>query len=268
MASLAESLGPLFEVGFNVGVLTCIQERGIPHGYGAFYREALAQLKLERLVGVLQREMALVAERDVQALERWLIAYLHLGFQAGRNFLGEFIDAVPARSPVRLRYLQCKLWDENTLGTYQRPGALEEVLAQLGVTHPAQVVADYKVKRGTFLHADLLLLFEYHDPEFPRSDDHWRLLVIDASIFQVQGAERLRELDDPQMQRELLNWEIHNLRSKSEFARLSLDTSSTLLFPEGLERYYRAFLRGDKETAKLIQAGSYAHSFYDFLKRE
>ena len=61
--------------------------------------------------------------------------------------------------------------------------------------------------------------------------------------------------------------EINYLRSKSVFSNLGIDTSTLGVdFSEGLTDYFKAFNYRDKETTKLIQAASYAHSFYGFLQ--
>ncbi len=67
----------------------------------------------------------------------------------------------------------------------------------------------------------------------------------------------------------MLAREIHYVRSKSVFANLSIDTdvetASTEIISGKLQHYFTAFKREDKESAKFIQAASYAYSFYDFL---
>jgi hypothetical protein len=85
----------------------------------------------------------------------------------------------------------------------------------------------------------------------------------------------LGDLNNPKVLRQLLSREIGYLRSKSQFANLSLDTQlgeilsegNASLFSQGLQRFYKAFIRQDKESAKLIQAAGYAYSFYSFLKK-
>ena len=108
----------------------------------------------------------------------------------------------------------------------------------------------------------------------------------------MQSMEYLGDLNNAEVLRGLLVREINYLRSKSVFAGLSIDTrpadiwtggrkttegcpersrrvvTTGMPFSEGLARYFKAFLRKDKESAKLIQAGSYAYSFYRFLKEQ
>lgn len=70
----------------------------------------------------------------------------------------------------------------------------------------------------------------------------------------------------------MLMSDIKHIRSKSVFSNLRIDTGDTqdfgLEFSPDLKQYLTAFKRKDKETAKLIQAGAYAYSFYNFLQKE
>lgn len=55
-------------------------------------------------------------------------------------------------------------------------------------------------------------------------------------------------------------------RSKSAFAKLKIDGNIQGFFVhEDFAQYYKAFVTQDKETAKLIQAGNYAESFWRFF---
>ncbi len=68
------------------------------------------------------------------------------------------------------------------------------------------------------------------------------------------------------MKRILLK-EIAYLRKKSVFANLGLDSKTPKInLSDNLKYHYKAFGTKDKETVKMIQAGSYAYSFYNFLK--
>jgi len=56
--------------------------------------------------------------------------------------------------------------------------------------------------------------------------------------------------------------------SKSVFSELRIDTESLgLEFSQDLKSYFTAFKYRDKESTKLIQAASYAYSFYEFLQK-
>jgi hypothetical protein len=70
----------------------------------------------------------------------------------------------------------------------------------------------------------------------------------------------------------LLMTELGYFRSKGVFSDLSIDTaadlSESLVISPGLETYFTAFKRKDKESTKLIQAGSYVYDFYAFLQAQ
>ncbi len=77
----------------------------------------------------------------------------------------------------------------------------------------------------------------------------------------------MKNLDFVEILRNLLIRDISYLRSKSVFSQLRIDTQSLgFEFNDDLKSYFTAFKYKDKESAKLIQAGGYAYSFYNFLK--
>lgn len=124
-------------------------------------------------------------------------------------------------------------------------------------------IGRYK-QQGEFLRADTLMLLH--------NGKQFRILSVDLSVFSIKSAEDIKDLDNVEVIRQLLLSEISYLRSKSVFSGLSIDTGTDttklgLTFSEGIARYFTAFKRKDKESVKLIQAASYAHSFYEFLRQ-
>lgn len=47
---LGQELGRLFEVGFNIGMLTYIEQYQIPHRFGSLYRQELEQISFSEMV--------------------------------------------------------------------------------------------------------------------------------------------------------------------------------------------------------------------------
>ncbi|MDJ0845675.1 MAG: helicase-related protein, partial [Crocosphaera sp.] len=90
---------------------------------------------------------------------------------------------------------------------------------------------------------------------------------IDYSIFAIREIQDLDNLHSVEVLKRILLKEIAYLRKKSVFASLGLDSKTTKInLSESLASHYKAFVTKDKESMKMIQAGSYAYSFYNFLK--
>lgn len=282
MHKLGEDLGRLFEVGFNIGILSYIEQSEIPHGFGEIYLKDLRELQLPKMMEVIWRREGLIDEVDRQIVERWVIYFVQRGVLAGLNFFREYLEALDRRLPDAIVYYQCKFTDDNSLNTHVKGDAagLAEVLGQFDLDEGMvqRTIKRYHKRKGEFLQADTLLLLAY-----PKQ---YRILAVDLSVFLIRDIRDLEDLNNVEVLRGLLTREISYLRSKSVFARLSIDTrpadipfgrtsrdasssdASQMPFSDGLARYFKAFLRKDKESAKLIQAGSYAYSFYRFLKEK
>jgi len=85
-----EYLGHLFEVGFNVGVLACIQQKGLPHHYGTDYREDLAQLKSGPLLNAFSKGANTPEEKRI--LRESALLQLQKGYHTGLHFLREYLQ--------------------------------------------------------------------------------------------------------------------------------------------------------------------------------
>ncbi len=274
MHKLGQDLGRFFEVGFNIGMLSYIQQKKMSHHFDDTYLKQLQKLNLTRMMPKIWRRERMIDEVDRQIVSRWVSYFMWRGFSAGLTFFTEYLQAVHAREIPEILYFQAQFYNENSQGTYSRDEneAFGELLAQLGVDKESagrMVEGTYKKykKKGEFLRADTLVLLAYRR--------EYRILAVDLSIFFVHAMAELGDLNNPEVLRKLLSREINYLRSKSQFANLSLDTQvgetlsedNATLFSQGLVRFYKAFIRQDKESAKLIQAASYAYSFYTFLKK-
>lgn len=285
MTKIAEDLGRLFEVGFNIGILADIEQKKIKHNFGNLYCHDLQQLKfrkilqriVDKLISPLEREMA----------EKWSTFFLQKGFLSGLNFFRDYLKAIGwsdkhKRRHLEIVYYQCCFCDDNSIGTYCKGDDqwYSEVLSQFyqelaTQTRPsrnnvAQVnnftvnnvnskIREYS-KKGEFLKADTLMLLGYRGKEF-------RVLCVDLSVFSIQTDADIENLDYVEILRNGLIREINYLKSKSVFSNLRLDTKNLdFKFAKELKSYFTAFKVRDKETTKLIQAGSYAHSFHQFLR--
>jgi hypothetical protein len=268
---IGEDLGRLFEVGFNIGILAYIQCENIAHNFGDSYRLDLRKLELPKMIAEIIREANLLGSLDGKIVEKWSLFFVQKGFIGGLNFFREYLTSTGWNlKRSQILYFQCSLSCANSIRTQNNDEtevfkAFKKVLSQFE-TAPLNFSDDeinsyirrYK-KKGEFLQADTLILLQ--------NGRDFRILCVDLSVFTPPLASEVANLDEIEVMRKSLLREISYLRSKSVFSNLRLDTSTLGIdFSEGLNRYFTAFKYKDKESAKLIQAGSYAHSFYGFLQ--
>ena len=271
---LAAVLGRIFELGFNTGLLAAIeQQRALSHHYGDLYQKDLSHLHFSALASGVCERTGVISTWDREALERWVLLFLEKGYVSGLNFFDEYIQSFCHEKPWATReivYLQCNFYGENSLGTYEKNErlAIEDLMSQFRAQgFPFQLASDEMreySRTGNFLKADSLLLLKY--------GKHWRILSVDLSVFSLGSTGEAVDLTSVEKIRRVLAAELRYVRSKSVFTNMSIDTDAETVSPEILSgqlgHYFTAFKREDKECAKLIQAASYAHSFYTFLLKQ
>ncbi|MCY7383339.1 MAG: helicase [Microcoleus sp. CAN_BIN18] len=269
---IGEDFGRLFEVGFNIGILAYIQRENIAHNFGDSYRLDLQQLKLSKMTAEIIKEANLLGSLDAKVVEKWSLFFVQKGFLGGLNFFREYIKSTGWNlNLAQILYFQCSFNYANSIRTQNDDEiemfkAFKKVLSQFETVKPNlsddeinSYIRRYK-KKGEFLQADTLILLQ--------NGRDFRILCVDLSVFTPPlTSEKVDNLNEIEVMRKSLLREISYLRSKSVFSNLRIDTSTLgVNFSEGLNRYFTAFKYKDKESAKLIQAGSYAHSFYGFLQ--
>ncbi len=266
-SKLGQDLGRLFEVGFNIGMLTYIKQKELRCNYGNLYEKDLEQVSFPKIVRRLIDNIGVISYQHREIVKQWATFFLQKSFLAGLNFLDEYFSAIGWNGKRQLRrvevvYFQGYFADDNTLGTYSKGESkvYRDWLSQFknkGVDISNVDTNKYKQK-GEFLKADTLIYFRYKHQV--------RILAIDYSIFTVRSIRDLTDLNNIEVLRQILLSNISYLKSKSVFANLGLDSKSDrFIFSESLSQYYKAFARKDKETIKMIQAGSYAYSFWNWL---
>ncbi|GET39564.1 helicase [Microseira wollei] len=259
---LGQELGRLFEVGFNIGMLAYIEQNQLSHKFGKLYRQYLQQLSFPKMLKQLAIKAEVISEQNRQIIGKWGTLFLQKSFLAGLNFFSEYIKSTGWKKHqlkrLEILYYQCCFCGDNSLGTINKSDdeVFKEVLSQFG---EIEVDISKYSEKGEFLRADTLILI--------RCGKQLRVLCLDYSIFSIKSIQDLVDVDSVEVIRRILLSEIRYLKSKSVFCNLGLDSkTSELNLSENLARYFTAFKRGDKETAKLIQAASYAHSFAEFLR--
>jgi hypothetical protein len=266
-SKIAEDLGRLFEVGFNIGILAYIQQNKISNKFLDLYRQELEHLKFPHMLERVKNKF--VSHEERKMVDTWCTFFLQKGFLSGLNFFREYIqsmgwDANNRLKHVEIIYLQCCFNGDNSIGTYNINDEgqwLKKVLSQLStisnLENINQHIATYK-RKGEFLNADTLILLRYRR--------QYRIVCVDLSAFSIRIDEDVINLDYIEIIRRLLLKDINYLRSKSIFSKIRIDTESLDFNIAGdLKNYFSAFKYNDKESAKLIQAGGYAYSFYNFL---
>lgn len=257
MPTLGQDFGRLFEVGFNAGVLTAMQQQQLSLPTALPYVEQLRQLRLTPLIEALASTHGIASETDRRRLNDWLVWYVAHGWLAGQHLWQEYLQALGERTPPQVLYFHAQFTDENSLHTVRGGNTTQRQVLQQIAWPDLEGVVQRASARGHFLHADSLIWL--------RCRDHDRLLVIDLSTFQTAAVEHLADPQHIESARTMLLQEIAHLRTKSIFADLSLDLDTLdISFAEGLRRVLTGVSRRDKEVAKLIQAGSYAASFLDY----
>ena len=266
-SKLGQDLGRLFEVGFNIGMLTYIKQKELKCNYGNLYEQDLEQVNFPKIKRKLIDKIGVISDQHREIVNQWAKFFLQKSFLAGLNFLDEYFSAIGWDGKRQLRrievvYFQGYFADDNTLGTYLKGEnrVYQDWLSQFnnsGIDINKFNTNKYQEK-GEFLKADSLVYFRYKQQV--------RILVIDYSIFTIKSIRDLTDLNNIEVLRQILLSNISYLKSKSVFANLGLDSQNDhFLFSESLSQYYKAFVCKDKETIKAIQAGSYAYSFWNWL---
>jgi hypothetical protein len=261
--------GRLFEVGFNIGILAYIKKENLAHNFGNSYSLDLQKLKLPKMMAEIIREANMLASLDAQVVEKWSLFFVQKGFLGGLNFFREYVKSTGWNlHGLQILYCQCSFSDANSIRTYKKgeKEAFKELLSQLKTAKLS--LSDDEInsyirrysQTGEFLQADTLILLQY--------GNDFRILCVDLSVFSPMLAPKPEDINEIEAIRKYLLREINHLRSKSVFSNLRMDTSTLGVdFSEDLKRFFTAFKYKDKESTKLIQAGSYAHSFYGFLQQ-
>ena len=266
---ISEDFGRLFEVGFNIGILAYIQKEKLAHNFGDSYRLDLQQLKLPNMMAEIIREANLLASLNTEIAEKWSLFFVQKGFLGGLNFFREYVKSTGWNlQRLEIVYCQCNFSNDNSIRTYKKEEkkVFKELLSQL--TTAKRSLSDDQInsyirrysQKGEFLQADTLMLLQY--------ENDFRILCVDLSVFSPMLDPKAQDINEIEVIRKYLLREISYLRSKSVFSNLRMDTSTLGVdFSEDLKGYFTAFKYKDKESTKLIQAGSYAHSFYGFLQQ-
>lgn len=282
-----QSLGRLYEVAFNTGALTALGRSGFGGDPVSYYRDDMRHWSYDGAIARMLRDAGVV-DQGFEEVVRHGAEYLSTkGYLAGLFFFGEYIQRMgyaPQHNPEVL-FFGCDFGGDNSLGQ-QLPSGTRSAKEQCLESYLGRSLEEWEIHRwggsgstgkpgekGEFLHADCLALFSS-----TKRGGEYRILSIDFGAFSG-GGFLSTDISNVDAQRSVLAREMRSMRAKSIFAGMYIDTgepgsnpagdlSSRLHVPEGLRDYIGAFKYRDKEYTKFVQAGSYAHSFYEALLEE
>lgn len=261
ISQLGIQLGRVFEIGFNLGILTYFKQQQFKQSYQDIYVTPLSQIYLYKISEKIANENHHFDPSDRQTISTWVKLFLQKGWTSGVTFIREYKEATGWKydREIEIVYFQCDFYNDNCFNLIEKTesAAYREVLETQGFNNVD--IIHYK-DTGEFLKADTLLLTRYRD--------QYRILVVDLSTFTTSAIYSIQNIKNIDTLKDLLKQELNYIRSKSQFCGLEIDTGETnnyQVFSQKLEQYFYAFTTKDKEAVKVIQACSYAWSFYDFL---
>ncbi|HAO13526.1 MAG TPA: helicase, partial [Planktothrix sp. UBA8407] len=261
ISQLGIQLGRIFEIGFNLGILTYFKQQQFKQSYQDIYVTPLSQIYLYKISEKLANESHHFDPSDRKTISTWVKLFLQKGWTSGVTFIREYREATGWKYDLEIEivYFQCDFYNDNCLNLIEKNenDAYREILETQGFNNVD--IIRYK-DTGEFLKADTLLLIRYRD--------QYRILVVDLSTFTTSAIYSIQDIKNIETLKNLLKQELNYIRSKSQFCGLEIDTGETNnyeVFSQKLERYFYAFSTKDKEAVKVIQSCSYAWSFYNFL---
>lgn len=284
-----EAQGHIFELAFNVGILTAIHQSGMKYDRMDLFTEDLKRLNhrtvVDKLVDMKRREGFIDAE-SLGIWEGWGKLLLMRGHLGGLSFWNELMDSLGGLRSIKnweLLYMQCCLSNETSMRTLKQDDRDRycKLLSQLGITEDEVMpYINQYANTGEFLKADTLMLLCNDTGQ----GKEYRIVCVDLSAFTV---ERSQDSDSPSENEgictdlwnlssatsvlEHLKSELRHFKSKSVYHNLKIDTEdgkNKQLLGEYIKEYLTAFSYYDKEFVKLVQAASYAASFVNFLESE
>ncbi len=261
---LGINLGRVFEISFNIGILTYFQHSKFQHSYDDIYLKPLSSLYLHKIQQAIAKNY--INKSDKEIIGDWVKLFIQKGWTSGYSFIREYIEATGWRtqSKIEILYFQCDFYGDNSFGILDKYERVyyKEILESQGFENVD--IARYK-DTGEFLKADTLLLTKYLGK--------YRILSVDLSTFSTSAIHSVVNLNNIQTLQDSLRTELNYVRSKSSFCGLGIDTGNSgdkdnklnEIYSKELVQYFSAFKTKDKEAVKVIQASSYAWSFYKFL---
>lgn len=273
---LIDDFGLVFELGFNVGLLTTlrrlVEEKTISSTVPDLYQSELQSLRLTQIRTYFletARRNGIVDNYFLKTLETLVNYLFFLGFHKGVSFLREYCQTLPDRTSVL--YVQCNLQQLPKPASSVKPSAWLSKLDSLWTQHlGCQTAPPYELYQATgeFSLADTLFVFKFLTDRLPIQ---YRILALDIGLFSFKSLKEIPNLQNASEIKKRIIRTINYLRQKTAFERLAIDIdiekSTYPLFSSALDRYLEAFNRNEKDSYKMVQAGGYAYSFLTCWKQ-
>jgi hypothetical protein len=267
---LGDKFGFVFELGVNIGILAGIRHltnnKKIVSKIHSFYNDELKNIKSSDIVSRL-RKIAITNEvvdpTLLKKTETFIEYLIFLGVHKGFDFIVEYCQVMQQQDKsfdIQLLYYQCDLQqllkDDNVRYKGLIP-KLETMFQQFDCKPPNF----YKyTQTGQFFKADTIMLFLIRNK--------YRVVVIDVGLFSVPDITHVPDLRDVITIKQRLSSTYRYMREKTAFESINIDSDKVgIPFSDKFSKFFEAFSRDDKDTKKMIQAGSYAHSFVQCLKK-
>ncbi|WP_258316320.1 hypothetical protein [Cylindrospermopsis raciborskii] len=121
-SKIADDLGRLFEVGFNVGILNYINQNQIQNRFGDLYSQELKNLRFSKMKQLIVNK--LISDIEQEIAKTWCFFFLEKGFFSGLNLFREYLkswgcDHQSSLKNLEIIYYQCRFNNDNSLGTHE-----------------------------------------------------------------------------------------------------------------------------------------------------
>ncbi|OON98030.1 MAG: hypothetical protein ATN32_04950 [Candidatus Epulonipiscium fishelsonii] len=242
-------LGFVFELGFNMGILSNMQDNLSDRVKSYLSHDSYAKKFLYKKCKNYDIDFTKGCE--------YIDYFLFKGLLSGSNFFEEWILAKTNGRPYKLEYFQAnflKVFEEQKLKEEQDEYIKNELKLQLNIDITEKELDKYS-KKGKFINADSIILISVRNK--------YHLCVVDNSINIMQ----INDLYNMESLKNILEQRSNNFMKKSTFSNLSIDNVDEIDI--NIQNSVGNYLLGegikDKPLSKMIQAGSYADSFIEFL---
>ena len=245
-------LGFVFELGFNIGIASCLGS-GIKEGIATYLKDEC--YVRDKVYTSFTKEIVDEVERDI--VRKNIDYLLFKGINCGRNYFREWIEAKVGSKEYKVEYFQAnffKVFDGTRRELDEKDYYIQLLKQQLNIDLMEEEIT-YLFKKGQVFRADTILLVSVRKKYY--------LCVVDNAI----GTRNIIDYTDLERLKYLLNKAIFRKRSKGSFSNLAVDSSDVtdMNIDQSLGDYILGLGKKDKPLFKMIQAGSYAHSFIKLL---
>ncbi|TCS95774.1 helicase-related protein [Hazenella coriacea] len=199
-------------------------------------------------------------ESAFEEIRRNIEHIFFFGYFSGQHAMRHYIQSIPLIRNLKTEvvYFQSNFIDplnQDILQDKLREAVVHDINKAFNYDMEESMI-NYYQKKGKFLKADSIVLLKQGTRFF--------LLITDNSVF----LHRLVGIDNPERLLKSLQKIRSEMGRKTKFSHLTMDTSGieNIQLHRLLLQY--AHVVKDKTLLKIVQAGSYAYSFLDFMTKK